>query len=180
MTGYRRSAIALAVCILLLGTWAILASTDLGGPGFVHGLVAAVPRDSRQVRKSVLDQHKAAAGRRDQIGAASKRAWIAVDADHAAFGGGEDFTRIAAAAEGCVDVDAALADRKEFDRAAGKHGNVTSRSASDSAFAVAARHHSRAPCGGSAATQEPSCRFNARTFSVASASSAPKRFGSQI
>ena len=61
MTGYRRPGIALAGCILLLGAWAVLASTDLGGPGFVHGLVVAVIRIQRrlyEVLASVAQQAK--------------------------------------------------------------------------------------------------------------------------
>ena len=42
--------------------------------------------------------------------------------------------RIAAGAEGGVDVDAAVADIEQLDGAAGEHGNVTGRSASDSRF----------------------------------------------
>ena len=57
---------------------------------------------------------------------------------------------------------------------------MTGQSASDSAFAVAARHHSRALCASCAATREPSCFFSARTVPVASASCARKRPGSQI
>ena len=98
-----------------------------------------------------------------------------------AVGGGKDRARIAAGAEGGVDIDAAVADGEELDRAAGEHGNVTGQSASGSRVsAAAARHHSRAPSGVAAATWEPSCCLSARTFSVASASSARKRPGSQI
>jgi len=49
MTGYRRSAVALAVCILLLGAWAVLGSTDLGGPRFLHGAVTAVNQVQRRL-----------------------------------------------------------------------------------------------------------------------------------
>ena len=105
---------------------------------------------------------------------------IAIDANDLTICGHENCAAVAAGTEGAVDVDAAGAHIEEFNRAAAEHGNVTSQSASDSARAVAARHHSRAPCGPSAATREPSCRLSARTFSVASASSARKRAGSQI
>ena len=144
---------------------------------------ASWPRSARhrlQIGELVLHQNEPAAGRLHQVGAARDRALVAVDADDVASGRGEDCAAVAAGAEGGVDVDAALTDLEEFDRGAAEHGNVTSQSASDSRCAVAARHHSRAPCGPSAGTREPSCFFNARTFSVASASSARKRPGSQI
>ena len=99
------------------------------------------------------------------------RGLIAVDADHLAIGGRKNGARIAAGAEGAVDIDAAVADVEEFDGVAAEHGNVEGRSASDSR-AAAARHHSRAPGASRAATWEPSCALSARTFWVASASSA--------
>src|SRR5262249_58181321 len=105
---------------------------------------------------------------------------VRVGAEEVEIGGGENIGSVAAGTEGRVDVNAAGGDGEEFDRGAAEHGSVTSQSASDSASAVAARHHSRAPCGPSAATREPSCFVSARTFSVASASSARKRPGSQI
>ena len=130
--------------------------------------------------KRLSDQDQPAAGRLHEIGAARDRALVAIDADDPAVGGGEDGAGVAAGAEGGVDIDAAGADVEIFDHGAAEHGNVTGQSASDSGLAAAARHHSRAPCGPSAATREPSCFLSARTFSVASASSARKRSGSQI
>ena len=65
--------------------------------------------------------------------------------------------RIAAGAEGAVDIDAAGAHVERFERLPREHGNVAGRSASDSR-AVAARHHSRAPSGASAAlSSRPHC-----------------------
>ena len=92
----------------------------------------------------------------------------------------QDRARVSAGAERAVDIDAAIARPSCSNDLAGEHGNMTGQSASDSAFAVAARHHSRALCASCAATREPSCFFNARTVPVASASCARKRPGSQI
>ena len=108
------------------------------------------------------------------------RLLIAIDADHPAVRGSENGAGIAAGAECRIDVDGAVPWREKLDHGMAEHGNVTSQSASDSRGAVAARHHSRAPGGPSAALREPSCFLCARTFSVASASSARKRLGSQI
>lgn len=61
VTRYRRPAAALAACILLLGAWAILSSTDLGGPGFLHGLLLAVNQLQRrlyEVLASAIQQTK--------------------------------------------------------------------------------------------------------------------------
>src|SRR5712692_7025858 len=140
---------------------------------------AGALRHGRKARKSVLHQDEPAGGRLHEIGGSRDRAAVAVDADDLAIRGGDNFAAVAASAEGGIDIDAAGADREEFHGAAAEHGNVTSQSASDSRFAAAARHHSRAPCGPSAVTREPSCFLSARTFSVASASSARKRPGSQ-
>ena len=107
------------------------------------------------------------------------RALIAIDADDAGAGRRQDRLRIAAGAEGGVDVKSAVANAKPFDGAAAEHGNMTSRSASDS-VAVAARHSSRAPSGFPAAIRVPGTCLKARTFAVASANSLRKRPGSQI
>ena len=144
----------------------------------VDRVAAAAARHRAQIGEFVLDQDEPAAGCCSEFGAACDRARITVNADDAAIGGSEDGTGVSAGAKGGIDIDALTADAEEFDRGAGEHGNVTSQSASDSACAVAARRHSRAPP--SAATGEPSCFLSARTFSVASASSARKRPGSQI
>ena len=48
------------------------------------------------------------------------------------FGRREDRARVAAGAEGGVDIDAAVARLEEVDRGTAEHGNVTSQSASDS------------------------------------------------
>src|SRR5262249_1346161 len=115
-----------------------------------------------------------------QVGAEGDRGLVAIDADHRTGRRLQDKTRVAAGTKSAVDVDAASTHCEELDGARAEHGNVTSRSASDSMIAVAARHQSRAPRGSSGATREPSCRLSARTFSVASASSERKRSGSQI
>ena len=115
----------------------------------------------------------------DESGALRDGRLIAVDADHARVRRLQDRPRIAAAAERRVDIEAAATDAEPVDDAAGEHGNVAGRSASDS-VAAAARRHSRAPSGFAAAIRVPSAFLNARTFSVASASSARKRLGSQI
>src|SRR5262249_5194141 len=116
----------------------------------------------------------------NKTGRLRERAGIAVDGDHTALRGGEDCAAMAAGTKRRIEIDAAIAHGEMLDRAAAEHRNVTGQSASDSGTAVAARHHSRAPGGPSAALREPSCCFSARTFSVASASSARKRSGSQI
>ena len=58
-----------------------------------------------------------------------------------------------------------------------EHGNVTGQSASDSR-AIAARHHSRAPSGSSAALSKPGRFIAARTAMVAPTRRAQKRTGS--
>ena len=135
--------------------------------------------DGFQVGEPVLDQIEPALGCLDQAKALGDRALIAIDADDAGAGRRQDRLRIAAGAEGGVDVKSAVANAKPFDGAAAEHGNMTSRSASDS-VAVAARHSSRAPSGFSAAIRVPGTCLKARTFAVASANSLRKRPGSQI
>ena len=147
----------------------------------VDRVIAAGPRHAFEIGETVLDQDQPAFGARHQVEARGNRALVAINADDVAVCGGEDRARIAAGAEGRVDIDAAVADVEEFDRGAAEHRNVTDQSAIGSRLpAAAARHHSRAPCGPSAATRVPSCFLSARTFSVASASSARNRAGSQI
>ena len=143
-------------------------------------LEAAASRRGLQVGELGLDQGQAAVRLVHEVGAERDGAPITIDADHAAVRGAEDGARVAAGAKCRVEVDAAVAHREKLDGEPAEHGNVTSQSASDSSFAAAARHHSRAPGGPSAVTREPSCFLSARTFSVASASSARKRPGSQI
>ena len=103
---------------------------------------------------------------------------IPVDGDHARAGCLQDGARVTAAAESGVEISALATHGEPLDCGGGEYGNVTSQSASDS-VAVATHHHSRAPCGGSAAIRVASSALNARTFSVASVSSARKRPGSQ-
>ena len=141
---------------------------------------AAAADDCLQIGEPVLDQIEPALRLLDQACAFGDRALIAIDADDAGAGRRQDRLRIAAGAEGRVDVESAVANAKPFDGAAAEHGNMTSRSASDS-VAVAARHSSRAPGGFSAAAiRVPGTCLKARTFAVASANSARKRPGSQI
>src|SRR5580693_2624707 len=136
--------------------------------------------DSFQIGEPVLDQIEPALRRLDQAGALGDRALVAIDADDAGAGRRQDRLRIAAGAEGRIDVKSAVAHAEPFDGAAAEHGNMTSRSASDS-VAVAAHHSSRAPSGFSAAAiGVPGACLKARTFAVASANSLRKRPGSQI
>src|SRR5262249_90513 len=146
----------------------------------VDRVIAAAARARLQIGEFVFHQNEPTAGLAHEVGTARDRALVTVDADDIAVRRREDIAGVAAGTEGRVDIDAAGAAREEFDRGAAEDGNGTSQSASDSGSAVAAHHHSRAPCGPSAATREPSCFVSARTFSVASASSARKRPGSQI
>ena len=141
--------------------------------------MAAVARDIVEIGEAVLDQSEPAAGLLDEIGAERDRRLVAVDADDLAVGGGEDGARIAAGAEGAVDIDAAVTHAEVLERRSAEHGNVEGWSASDSR-AAAARRHSRAPDASRAATWDPSSVLSARTFWVASASSFWNRPGSQI
>src|SRR6202030_1599157 len=118
--------------------------------------------------------------RLDQTKARSDGTLVAIDADDAGTGRRQDRLRVTAGTEGRVDVKSAIANAEPFDGAAAEHGNMTSRSASDS-VAVAARHSSRAPSGFTAAAiGVPGTCLKARTFAVAAANSLRKRLGSQI
>ena len=128
-----------------------------------------------EIGEAVLDQRQPALRAALKVLTQRQRTGVAVDADDLAVGRGENDARIAAGAEGGVDIDAAVTDIEEFDRGAAEHGNVAGWSASDSRKAVAARRHSRAPV-----PWAPSSLLSARTFWVASASSLRKRPGSQI
>ena len=132
-----------------------------------------------QIGEAVLDQIEPALRLLDQACALGNRALIAIDADDAGARRRQDRLRIAAGTERRIDVKSAVANAEPFDGAAAEHGNMTSRSASDS-VAVAARHSSRAPSGFSAAIRAPGACLKARTFAVASANSLRKRPGSQI
>ena len=145
------------------------------------GLVMAqAMRDRFKIGKPILDQDEPAAGGVHQVGSERDGALVSINPDDLAIRRRKNCARIAAGAEGRIDVDAVVSRIKKLDRGTAEHGNVTSQSASDSRGAAAARHHSRAPGGPSAALRDPSCFLCARTFSVASASSARKRPGSQI
>jgi hypothetical protein len=146
----------------------------------IDRVMAEIAGDLPEIGEAIFDKREPACGGFDQVEAARDRAAVAVDADHARARDLQDRAGVSAGAERTVDVDAAFARVERVGNLTSEHGNVTGRSASDSAFAVAARHHSRALCASCAATREPSCFFNARTVPVASASCARKRPGSQI
>ncbi len=146
----------------------------------VDQLVAVTRDGRRKIGEPILLEHKPAIAGSDEIGSLRTRTRIAIDRDHIAARGIEHRAAITASSECCIEIDAAIAHGEILDRAAAEHRNVTGQSASDSGTAAAARHHSRAPGGPSAAIRELSCCLSARTFSVASASSARKRSGSQI
>src|ERR1700733_6543838 len=133
--------------------------------------------DRFQVGETVLDQIEPALGLLDQASALGNRALIAIDADDAGARRRQDRLRITAGTKGGIDVKSTVTNAKPFDGAAAEHGNMTSRSASDS---VAARHSSRTPSWFSAANWVPGTCLKARTFAVASANSLRKRPGSQI
>src|ERR1700722_9780197 len=134
--------------------------------------------DGFQIGETILDQIEPALRRLDQAKTRIDRVLIAIDADDAGAGRRQDRLRIAAGAERGLDLKSAVPNAKPFDGAAAEHGNMTSRSASDS---VAARHSSRAPSGFSAAAiGMPGTCLKARTFAVAAANSLRKRPGSQI
>ena len=124
-----------------------------------------------EIGEAVLDQREPAVRGRHEIGAERERMRVAVDGDDLAIRGVEDCARVAAGAEGGVDIDAAVFDIEEVERGAAEHGNVGGWSASDSGKAVAAHRHSRAPSALRAAAWELSSALSARTFWVASASS---------
>ena len=137
----------------------------------IDGVVAASRATASRWEKRSSISVETAFRRLHEIESACDRALVAVDADHPAIGRVENGAGIAAGAESAVDIDAAIARREEVQRLSGEHGNVPGQSASDSVSAVAARHHSRAPCG-FAARSAPSRLRSTRIFPVASASSA--------
>src|SRR5262249_26397157 len=145
----------------------------------IDKVVSGFVRDSVEIGETILGQHQAAVRLLDQVGGTCNGTLIAVDADHFAISRGKNGARIATGAEGAIDENAAVMDIEKIDRGAAEHGNMEGRSASDSR-AAAARHHSRAPGAGRAATWELNSSLSARTFSVACASSFWKRPGSQI
>src|SRR5258708_26090709 len=103
-----------------------------------------------------------------------------MEGEQGGMGGGKNGARITAGPEGRVHIEAAVTHRQIRDHRMDEHGNVTGQSASGGgSSAVAAPHHSRAPCGPSAAIRELNCFLSARTFAVASASLARKPSGSQ-
>ena len=111
--------------------------------------------DRFEVGEAILEEQQPIPRFRGDGRACGDRGGITVDADHPRARRCQDGARVAAGAEGRVDVDAASADTEPPHRGAGEHGKVTSRSASDSR-AVAARHHSRAPSGFAPAIRAPS------------------------
>src|SRR6185437_1353416 len=107
--------------------------------------MTGVLRHRIKIGKTFFGQGQSTAGRGDQVRAACDGIAVAVDGDDATVRGREDRTRIAAGAEGRVDIDAVIMNVEETRRAGTEHGNVGAWSASDSREAVAAHHHSRAP-----------------------------------
>src|SRR5579862_1892980 len=83
-----------------------------------------LPRDRIHRRERALRQREPALELRDQLLAARDGVGIAVDAEHAAFRGGKDRARIAAAAEGRVDVARAVARVQRLDDFVEHHGDV--------------------------------------------------------
>jgi len=141
--------------------------------------VTEAVRDVLEIGEAILDQRQPSFGLIHQREAARDGIAVTVDTDDRRAADPQNRAGMSACAERAVDIDAVM-DAELLERLAGEHGNMTGQSASDSAFAVAARHHSRALCASCAATREPSCFFSARTVPVASASCARKRPGSQI
>ena len=87
----------------------------------VHALRGA---DFRQIGEPVLDQGQPAVRPVDQIKPAGNGGAVAVDADHPGSRHVQDRPAVAAGAEGCVDIDAAVARRQPFDRLAAQHGDM--------------------------------------------------------
>ena len=141
---------------------------------------AEVARDGIERRELLLHQGEAAARCGDEGGSAGDRRRVAIDGDDARRARRQHEAAVAPGAKRSVDVAAAVANAQEFQRGAGKHGNMTGWSASGTLTGAAAHRHSRAPSASCAALREPSCFLSARTFSVAPASCARKRSGSQI
>ena len=83
-----------------------------------------VARGVVEIGEPVFDQCQPAVRRLHQIRAQRDGASVAIDADHLAIGRGQHGARIAAGAEGGVDIDAAVANIEELDRGAAEHGNV--------------------------------------------------------
>ena len=117
----------------------------------IDGFVTELARQLVETGEPVFDQREPAADLQDETGAVRDRGLVTVDADHPRIGR-EDGLRVAAGAEGAVDVEAAGLDLEVPDRGAREHGNVTDRSASG--VAAAAHGHSRTPSASSAALSE--------------------------
>ena len=105
---------------------------------------APIRGDRRKFREAALGHLETAGCLFDNVACSGDRALIPVDADDAGPGGGENGARIAASAEGRVDIDAAVTRREPFGCAAGEHGDVTGMSASGSG-AVVSGHRRHAP-----------------------------------
>ena len=97
----------------------------------VDRLIPALPRDLIERGEARLHELEPAFRAFDKTRAMRDRALVAVDADHAAIGGVEHHARVAAGAEGAVDIDAAVLEIEEAERGRTEHGSVTSQSASD-------------------------------------------------
>src|SRR6202034_1464326 len=86
--------------------------------------VGLLPRDRVHRRERTLRQRETALELRDQLLAARDGVGIAVDAEHAALGGAEDRARVAAAAEGRVDVARAVAGIERRDHLVEHDGDM--------------------------------------------------------
>ena len=84
--------------------------------------------DLGEVGEAVLDQGQPAVRPVDQIEPASNRRPVAVDADDAGSPDIEDRAAVAAGAEGCVDIDAAVTGSEHLDGLAAENGDMTWRS----------------------------------------------------
>ena len=111
-----------------------------------------------KIGKTVLEEFQPALRFLDQARAPRDGALVAIDADDARAGSFQDQAAIAAGAERAVDIKAAALHVQPADRLAAEHGNMTRRAVA----LIPALPSRRALC------------------SVAAASSARKRVGSQI
>ena len=91
-------------------------AVDCRETGVVRGVV--------EIGEAVFDQRQPAVRRLHQVRAQRDGVLVAVDADDLAIGRGQDGARIAAGAEGGIDIDAAVTNVEELDCGAAEHGNV--------------------------------------------------------
>ena len=134
-------------------------------------------RDSRSVSRSPNSSRSAVR--------AEDGARIAIERQHAAVGGLEDGARIAAGAERCVDVGAAVYRSEAGDNLRKQHGDVARTTGLSGSSWPAARRHPRAPSLPSSSSEDE--RFPAPkslrvwwTFSRARSRRSAKRSGCHI